>query len=82
MKPVAQIYSLVLFDIDGFKRKKVSFKNKINTLMTNSVDETKTLKKIQTLKDKEVETLLFKKYININNNKAQNNTMITDFFKS
>lgn len=81
MKPVAQIYSLVLFDIAAFKRKSTSFKNKINTLMQNSEDEAKALKKIQTLKDKEVEALLFKKYITINNNKAQNNTMITDFFK-
>jgi DNA polymerase elongation subunit (family B) len=81
MKPVAQIYSLVLFDIASFKRKSTSFKNKINTLMQNSDDEAKTLRKIQTLKDKEVETLLFKKYITINNNKAQSNQMITDFFK-
>ena len=81
MKPVAQIYSLVLFDIAAFKRKSISFRNKINTLMQNSDDEAKALKKIQTLKDKEVEALLFKKYITINNNKAENNTMITDFFK-
>ena len=81
MKPVAQIYSLVLFDIASFKRKSTSFRNKLNTLMQNSDDHAKTMKKIQSLKDKEVENLLFKKYITINNNKAQNNTMITDFFK-
>ena len=53
---------------------------KIHTLMENSDNEEKTIKKIQSLKDKEVEALLFKKYITINNNKAQNNRMITDFF--
>ena len=81
MKPVIQIYSLVLFDMPQFQKKIKMFKQKINTLMENSDDEEKTSKKIQSLKDKEVEALLFKKYITINNNKAQNNRMITDFFK-
>lgn len=80
MKPVIQIYSLVLFDMPQFQKKVKMFKQKINTLMENSDDEEKTLRKIQNLKDKEVELLLFKKYITINNNKAQNNRMITDFF--
>ena len=80
MKPVIQIYSLVLFDMPQFQKKAKMFKQKIHTLMENSDDEEKTIKKIQTLKDKEVEALLFKKYITINNNKAQNNRMITDFF--
>ena len=80
MKPVIQIYSLVLFDMPQFQKKTRMFKQKIQTLMENSDDEEKTIKKIQTLKDKEVEALLFKKYITINNNKAQNNRMITDFF--
>jgi DNA polymerase elongation subunit (family B) len=80
MKPVIQIYSLVLFDMPQFQKKAKMFKQKINTLMENSDDEEKTIKKIQSLKDKEVEALLFKKYITINNNKAQNNRMITDFF--
>jgi DNA polymerase elongation subunit (family B) len=80
MKPVIQIYSLVLFDMPQFQKKSKMFAQKINTLMENSDDEEKALRKIQSLKDKEVETLLFKKYITINNNKAQNNRMITEFF--
>tara|TARA_Y100000389_G_scaffold67400_1_gene63688 strand:+ start:361 stop:4125 length:3765 start_codon:yes stop_codon:yes gene_type:complete len=81
MKPVIQIYSLVLFEMPQFQKKVKMFKQKIKTLMENSDDEEKTIKKIQSLKDKEVETLLFRKYITINNNKAQNNRMITEFFK-
>ena len=81
MKPVVQIYSLVLFDIPAFKRKAKTFQSKINTILSNCEDKEKGMKKVQALKDKEVETLLFKKYITINQNKAQNNTMITDFFK-
>ena len=81
MKPVVQIYSLVLFDIPAFKRKAKTFQSKISTILSNCEDKEKGMKKVQALKDKEVETLLFKKYITINQNKAQNNTMITDFFK-
>jgi len=38
-------------------------------------------KKIQSLKDKEVEKILFSKYLTICNNKKNNNQMITSFFK-
>ena len=54
---------------------------KLNTLRQNMEDEEKYLRKEQQLKDKEVEDLLFKKYLIINQNKANNNTMITGFFK-
>ena len=81
MKPVLQIYSLVLYNMAQFKRKKINFIQKINALEQNSEDPEKTQRKIQQLKDKEVETLLFEKYLRINKNKANNNTMITSFFK-
>jgi DNA polymerase elongation subunit (family B) len=81
MKPVLQIYSLVLYDMQQFKRKKIGFIQKIKTLEQNSEDPEKCQRKIQQLKDKEVETLLFEKYLRINKNKANNNTMITSFFK-
>ena len=81
MKPVLQIYSLVLYDMQQFRRKKIGFIQKIKTLEQNSEDPEKCQRKIQQLKDKEVETLLFEKYLRINKNKANNNTMITSFFK-
>ena len=81
MKPVLQIYSLVLYDMQQFRRKKIGFIQKIKTLEQNSEDLEKCQRKIQQLKDKEVETLLFEKYLRINKNKANNNTMITSFFK-
>ena len=81
MKPVLQIYSLVLYNMPQFKRKKVNFIQKIKTLEQNSEDFEKCQRKIQQMKDKEVETLLFEKYLRINKNKANNNTMITSFFK-
>ncbi len=81
MKPVLQIYSLVLYNMPQFKRKKGNFIQKIKTLEQNSEDVEKCQRKVQQLKDKEVEILLFEKYLRINKNKANNNTMITSFFK-
>ena len=81
MKPVLQIYSLVLYDMPQFRRKKQGFINKLKTLKSNAEDMEKYYKKEQQLKDKEVEKLLFEKYLIINKNKANNNTMITGFFK-
>ena len=53
----------------------------MKTLKSNAEDMEKYYKKEQQLKDKEVEKLLFEKYLIINKNKANNNTMITGFFK-
>jgi len=81
MKPVLQIYSLILLDMPQFKRKKQMFLQKLKTLESNMDDYDKYLEKIQKLKDKEVEKLLFSKHLMINNNNKNNNTMITSFFK-
>ena len=81
MKPVLQIYGLVLYNMPQFQRKKKQFQMKLRTLRQNMEDDEKYYKKEQQLKDKEVETLLFQKYLIINKNKANNNTMITGFFK-
>ena len=78
MKPILQLYSLIIFDIKRYKSKNLSLK--INTLKENEEDKDKLIKKIQTLKEKEIEKLLFSKYIRINNNKIKKNSMITSFF--
>lgn len=80
MKPVIQIYSLVLYDMKEFKRRKNSFKLELETIK-NNLDDEKYIKKEQTLKDKEVERILFEKYIRIGKNIKNNNKMITSFFK-
>ena len=81
MKPVLQIYSLILLDMPQFKRKKQMFLQKLKTLESNMDDYDKYLEKAQKLKDKEVEKLLFSKHLMINTNNKNNNTMITSFFK-
>ena len=54
---------------------------KLETLSMNMDSQEKYLKKVQQLKDKEVEKLIFEKYLIINKNKQNNSTMITSFFK-
>ena len=80
MKPVSQIYSLILYDLPQFKRKKNNFIAKLKTLKQNSENDEKYYKKEQQLKDKEIKAILFDKYLIINENNKNNNTMITNFF--
>jgi len=79
MNPVLQIYSLVLFDMKEFKRRKNSFIQELYTLKDN-MEESKYKKKEQNLKDSEVEKILFGPYLIIETNKKNNNKMITSFF--
>ena len=80
MKPVLQIYSLVLFDMPQFQKRKKMFQRKLARLRDETDDFDKYQKKAQQWKDKEVESILFEKYLIINKNRANNNTMITSFF--
>ena len=81
MKPVIQIYGLVLYDMKRFKRRKPSFLQEIKTIQQNGDNDEQINKKIQTLKDKEVEKLLFSKYLIMCNNSKNNSQPITNFFK-
>jgi DNA polymerase elongation subunit (family B) len=80
MNPVLQLFSLVLYDMKEFKRRKNSFIQELECFKCNMEHE-KYLKKEQDLKDKEVEKILFQQYLIIDKNKKANNTMITSFFK-
>ena len=80
MKPVQQIYSLVLYDIAAFRRKRRNFEMKLETISQNCETDDQYHKKCQQLKDKEVEKLIFEKYLVINKNNQNNNRMITSFF--
>lgn len=80
MNPVLQIYSLVLYDIKEFKRRKVSFIQELKT-HNEILEHDKYVKKEQQLKEKEVEKILFESYLRINKNKKTNTKTITSFFK-
>ena len=81
MKPVLQIYSLVLYDIAGFRRKARNFKMKLETIADACETDEQYKTKCQKMKDKEVEKLIFEKYLIVNKNNQNNNRMITSFFK-
>jgi pyruvate/2-oxoacid:ferredoxin oxidoreductase beta subunit len=80
MKPVVQIYSLVLYDMPQFKKRKNMFQRKLKR-MKEEEDYEKYQKKAQQLKDKEVESILFSNYLIITKNKQNGNTMMTNFFQ-
>ena len=80
MKPVQQVFALVLENIGDFKRKKRNFQMKIDTLI-NTIDEPdKLATKISDLKNKEVKILLFDKYLRETDNMKNNMKSITSFF--
>jgi len=81
MKPLQQVFALVLNNIDSFKRKKRNFQMKIDTLK-NSIDDVDKLQtKIQDLKNKEVKALLFEKYLRETENTKNKMKSLTTYFK-
>jgi DNA polymerase elongation subunit (family B) len=81
MKPVQQVFALVLEKMDAFKRKKKNFQMKITTIQNTYDDPDKLEDKINDLKNKEVKILLFDKYLRKTDNRANNMKEITSFFK-
>ena len=80
MKPVQQVFALVLEDIDAFKRKKRNFQMQIDTLRNTIDDKGKLESKIDDLKHKEVKALLFDKYLRETDNTKNKMKSITSFF--
>lgn len=80
MKPVQQVFALVLENIDSFKRKKRNFQMKLETLNHTIDDPDKLAAKIMDLKNKEVKALLFDQYLRITDNAKNNMKSITSFF--
>ena len=80
MKPVQQVFALVLDNIDAFKRKKRNFQMKIDTLRNTIEDKEKLEDKITTMKNKEVKALLFDKFLRETDNRQNNMKSITTFF--
>jgi len=80
MKPVLQIYSLILYDMKEFRRRKPAFLLELETL-ESSLEPEKYEKKVQQMKLKEVEKILFEKYLRVDKNIKAGNQAITSFFK-
>ena len=62
MKPVQQLFALVLEQIPGFERRQSRFENKIE-YWEQQLDEEKFIKKRDAMRNREVKSLLFDKYI-------------------
>jgi DNA polymerase elongation subunit (family B) len=82
MKPCLQLYSMILEDIDGYKHKndKNYWKNLEKSLMEEKKDKKKVDDKIKQLREKEVEELLFSKYLTKIDNKKKGIKTINEFF--
>ena len=82
MKPVQQVYALVLEKIWESKKKlgKIkNFRNDVEALRRNT-DPEKFEDKLEQMKNKEVKALLFDEYLRVTNNEKEGNQSLTKFF--
>uniref|UniRef100_A0A6C0F112 DNA-directed DNA polymerase n=1 Tax=viral metagenome TaxID=1070528 RepID=A0A6C0F112_9ZZZZ len=83
MKPVQQLFALVLEKIPGFKRREETFKDRIE-FETNKIgaeNKEALQKKITDLRQKEVKALLFDEFLIQADNAINKNQSIKNFFK-
>jgi len=85
MKPVQQVFALVLEKIWELQKKKITklslYKKEVESIKKKYKGEPdKCLCKIEDLRNKEIKTLLFDKYLRETNNEKQGVTSITKFF--
>ena len=83
MKPVLQLFSLVLEDIWKSQNKLIKinkFKKEVE-LIKSKHEEKKWNDKIEQLKNKEVQLLLFDSFLRTTNNLKNGNQSIIDFFQ-
>jgi DNA polymerase elongation subunit (family B) len=85
MKPVQQLFALVLEQMKDFKKKKGhtlrSWKKALENLQTEYPDPEKYKDKEDALRNKEVKALLFDPYLRHTTNMKNGNSAITGFFK-
>jgi len=83
MKPVAQLFGLVLEQMAAFRRKKARFLEELESVRSNWTDtDDKLQKKLDDLRFKEVKELIFDDYLRQADNLAKSNKSITEFFKA
>ena len=83
MKPVAQLFGLVLEQMAAFRRKKVRFLEELESVKSNWMEsDDKLQKKLDDLRFREVKELIFDDYLRQADNLAKSNKSITELFKS
>ena len=83
MKPLLQLFSLVLEDIWKMQNKTskiIKFKREVIALKKNTEDEAKFEDKLCKMKDKEVKVLIFDKFLRETNNVKEGNQSLKKFF--
>ena len=82
MKPVSQIFGLCLDEIPGFNRDIKEFDNiREKQLAAGKSSIMNLLRKCKKLSQKEAGNILFQDILRVLENKRNNNTQITDFFR-
>ena len=81
MKPIQQIFALIIENVPSFKKKVPAFRSKLRKIKQEfKGDEVKLQKKETDLRNKMVKELIFDEYLMKSRNIAENNRMITEFF--
>jgi len=85
MKPLLQLFGLVIENIwlsqkPPRKVKVTNFKKEIEKIRSTEEDEKKAEQKINKIKDKEVQALIFDKYLRETNNSKSGNQSLSKFF--
>ena len=80
MKPVQQVFALVLEDMPDFRKKAVNFRAKLRNLK-KTLEPDKFEKKEMDLRNTAVKNLLFAPYLRCTDNIKKGNNMITSFFQ-
>ena len=80
MKPVSQIYALILEDLEGYKRPKNYYQEYKVILSKSQPDKVKVHNKIQDLRMKDIKELLFDETLRICDNRKNNKQEITKWF--
>ena len=82
MKPVSQIYALILEQMPGYKKGPDYFKDMENKLKVDKDGDMKKVKdRLGDLRESEVQDILFKPFLVKLENKRKGNREITDWFK-
>ena len=82
MKPVGQIFALIVEDLKGYKNDKNFYKRKFKSLLEKNMgDEKKTREKIRDLKHKDACDIIFGELLRVATNRREKKREITDFFK-
>lgn len=83
MKPVLQVFALVLEQMSEYKKIKTAYLAEINRLYENedNLDEDKLRKKETDFRNKQVKAIIFDKYLRITENVKKGNREITSYFK-